>query len=481
VAVANHETEYFDLHQMVRALVKHRILILGFVLICATVAGIISYITPPLYEAETTIRIKKPKGLTESLLAGSNGAAPLEMQQLMATYSEILKGRTVIKGTIAKVYPVQKLRPDFKTIAKRITTQQVNDTQLLKVTVRSESPRKAARLADGLIEIFVERLRGLAGSEQRAVRDFLRERLGHSKLELQKFEESLESYKKNREIVAPQEETKALVERVSQLNKLVADNQIELATAETKLENINTQLGEEKAEFIADSPVIQNYKTKLAGLEIKLVGLVQEYTDNHPDVVATQAEINATKERMSTEISHFVNFNSPSGNPIYLDLFQKKMATQIELAAAQAQKEEISRILSGTERKILTLPTKERELARLMREAGLSQEIYLMLAKRHEEARISEVMQPTDVQVVEKAVIPDLPVLPKKTKNILMAAALGLFIGIGLAFLLDYLFKTINCARDVKKYLGLPVAGNIPDFKIIKQSKSFRAFKNNLS
>jgi succinoglycan biosynthesis transport protein ExoP len=469
MTVANYETDYFDLHRMIRTLLKHRFLIMGFVLIGVMVAGVISYITPPLYEAETTIRIKKPKGLTESLLAGPNGVAPLEMQQLMATYSEILKGRTVIEDTITKVYPVQKLRPDFKTIAERIATSQVNDTELLKVTMRSESPQEAALFADSLIAVFVERLRDLAGSEQRAVRDFLGERLGHSKAELQRIEKSLESYKKNQAIVAPQEETKALVERISQLNQLVADNQISLATALTKLDSINTQLKEEKAEFIADSPVIQNYKTKLAELEIKLVGLVQEYTDNHPDVVATKAEIDATKDQLNVEISRVINANSPSGNPIHLDLFQKKMATQIELAAAQAQKAEIYRVLSGTKQKILTLPTKERELARLMRNADLSQEIYLMLAKRHEEARISEAMQPSDVQVVEKAVVPERPVLPKKSQNIVMAAALGLFSGIGLAFLLDHLYKTINCASDVKKYLGLPVAGNIPDFKIIKK------------
>ncbi|MCP6658170.1 hypothetical protein NL521_30000, partial [Klebsiella pneumoniae] len=67
-----------------------------------------------------------------------------------------------------------------------------------------------------------------------------------------------------------------------------------------------------------------------------------------------------------------------------------------------------------------------------------------MLAKRYEEARISEVMEPTDVQIIDEAIFPDEPIKPKKLLNTVIAAILGIFVGVGLAFLSEYMNKTIR-------------------------------------
>ena len=88
-----------------------------------------------------------------------------------------------------------------------------------------------------------------------------------------------------------------------------------------------------------------------------------------------------------------------------------------------------------------------------------------MLAKRYEEARISEVMQPTDAQVVNPAVEPDQRIRPRRTLNVAIASILGLFCGLGAAFFLEYMNRTIRTTDDVKEYLGLPVLGAIPDIE----------------
>lgn len=43
-----------------------------------------------------------------------------------------------------------------------------------------------------------------------------------------------------------------------------------------------------------------------------------------------------------------------------------------------------------------------------------------------------------------------------------IAAVLGLMVAIGLAFILEHLDDTVKTAEDVRKHLGLPVLGNIP-------------------
>ena len=111
-------------------------------------------------------------------------------------------------------------------------------------------------------------------------------------------------------------------------------------------------------------------------------------------------------------------------------------------------------------------------MGRVLRDALVAQEIYSMLAKRYEEARISEVMQPTDAQVVNPAVEPDQRIRPQRSLNVAIAAILGLFCGLGAAFFMEYMNRTIRTADDVKEYLGLPVLGAIPDIDKAGQARA---------
>jgi capsular polysaccharide biosynthesis protein len=53
------------------------------------------------------------------------------------------------------------------------------------------------------------------------------------------------------------------------------------------------------------------------------------------------------------------------------------------------------------------------------------------------------------------------PVSPNKTLNMAIAFVLGAMVGVGLAFLLEYLDNTIKNEQDVEKHLELPVLGVI--------------------
>src|SRR5699024_11495820 len=53
------------------------------------------------------------------------------------------------------------------------------------------------------------------------------------------------------------------------------------------------------------------------------------------------------------------------------------------------------------------------------------------------------------------------PVSPRPVLNIAIAIVLGGMVGVGLAFLLEYLDNSIRTEEDVEKHLGLAVFGSI--------------------
>lgn len=63
--------------------------------------------------------------------------------------------------------------------------------------------------------------------------------------------------------------------------------------------------------------------------------------------------------------------------------------------------------------------------------------------------------------VVSPAVLPDRPVSPNKTLNVAIAFAAGLLLGLGIAFLLEYMDQSIKSDEELTERLGLISIGHI--------------------
>lgn len=450
-----------DLPRLLKVIKKHAQMILSMFLGFILIALAISLVIPPTYEAETALRIKQPKGLGSDLFALPIGS--FNPKQLMETYAEIIKSRTVIQGVIDKTQSGKEEMPTYEDMVRTITTQPVKDTEILKINVRAQSPTEAQVIANTLVETLVERLTILVRAEQTSVREFIGQRLQESKIELERAESAIERFKRDNKIVAPTEQGRVMLDRLSAINKLQADNEVATAVAQARHANAQRQLAAEKPGFFAENAIIDQYKSKLAELEVEHATLLQNYTEKHPKVVSLRAAIDETKKRLSTEIARVVNSDASSVNPIHQVLLQAKIQADAEISAAHAQKAEIDRILAENERDMSQLPAKEQSVTRLMREAQVAQEIYVMLAKRHEEARISEVMQPTELQIIDAAIAPVRPISPRKGLNAVIAGMLGLFIGVALAMYMEYSNRTIRSAQEASDALGLPVLATVPD------------------
>lgn len=460
-----------DIKQIIKTLKKRQGLIGKIFFAFVIVAAVISMLIPPTYEGELLLRVKQPKGLANSLLGDIAGGSPMATKQLMSTYAEILKSRMVVEKTIAdnKIGldkdDKEKTLAKYQDFANRITTQPVRDTEILRVKVTAPSQTEAMVWTNSLVDNFLARITALVREEQSTVREFVGERLKEARRELDRAESALAQYKMTQKIAAPAEETAAIVNRLSTANQLMAQNEVMVAAAQGKLANAQRQLGSQKPGFLADGPLIQQLKSKLTELELEQAKLLQLYKEKHPRVTAVRAAIAETRQKLNNEVARIVSAESPASNPVHIGVIQARIQAEAELAAGSAQREALQKVMTEGEAELAKLPSKEQGMGRVMRDALVAQEIYSMLAKRYEEARISEVMQPTDAQVVNPAVEPDQRIRPRRTLNVAIAAILGLFCGLGAAFFLEYMNRTIRTADDVKDYLGLPVLGAIPDIE----------------
>ncbi len=134
---------------------------------------------------------------------------------------------------------------------------------------------------------------------------------------------------------------------------------------------------------------------------------------------------------------------------------------QREMAALQAEITATQKSLDGE--RAAPSPNAA-EVARL--EALLAQQrsTHSGLLSSYEEMRVAEARSADSLAVVEPAVMPREPVLPRTLTNTLLAGVVGAMLAAGMAFLVEYLDDTIKRPEDVERTAHLPVLACVMRF-----------------
>jgi capsular polysaccharide biosynthesis protein len=74
--------------------------------------------------------------------------------------------------------------------------------------------------------------------------------------------------------------------------------------------------------------------------------------------------------------------------------------------------------------------------------------------------------KPIKVRVWQEAALPETPVSPHPVRTGIIALLLGGLLGVGLAFLLEYLDNSWNSPEEVEEVSGVPTFGVIPTFAV---------------
>lgn len=454
-----------DLRELLQIVDTHKKTIAKITAAFIVCAGIYLVVTPPTYESISLLRIKQQKGLDDSILKNLTGGNAAQAKQQMLTDAEILKSRNVVIPVIKQTEDASKdgKYPDYDGYVKgRIKTLPFKDTDILQVSVTGKSPEQAQKANDLLVHGFMNRLAEMSHDEQRATREFIEKRLVSSKTELTEAENKLQKYQVANKMYSPDDQMKSLADKLSTVDKAKATNQLDLETAKAALDSINGQLGN-AGQSMADSPAIQQYKVQLAQLEATKAGYVGKYTDEHPKMQEINSQISNAREALNQEIAKVVSMQAPSASPVQQQLLTSKFQSEASIAVAEGKNQALAGQEAQNNAIIASLPVQQQGFIRVKRDADVAQEIYVMLAKRLEEAKVAEVMVPNEVQVVDSATLPERPIKPRKSLTMLLSLVLGLLAGTGFVIARHLLNRKIRTADDVEQQLGLPVLGMIPD------------------
>ena len=192
----------------------------------------------------------------------------------------------------------------------------------------------------------------------------------------------------------------------------------------------------------------------LAAAIISYFVLTPQY-ENSSQFIVTQSNIDPsmqfTQNDIRTNVELINTYNVIIKSPAILN----SVAEELELNLTSSQLSQKIQVASADNSQVVTVTATDENPVMARNLANTTVEVF--------QDRIPEIMNVDNVSILSEAVLsPDpSPVAPNPLLNIAIAVVLGAMVGVGLAFLLEYMDNTIKSEQDIENKLQVTVLGVI--------------------
>ena len=422
-----------DLLRLFRVMNEHKAVVVGIVGVCSVAALMIALVLPKQYESTTLVQTRSAGKVDVSGAAAAMAALGVgggSVSSPTINYIELMKSRTVLDPIIDSLDFEEGKRPDAKGFAKkRLDIRNAKGTNLIEVAARGESPEEAQRISQAVVDNFLLMQTDMNQQTQSLLMKFLNDRIGPAKHEAEDAEAKLARFSREHKLYSPDDQAKAAIEQMSAYDKAIGEVEVAAKSAQASLDTANEKLGEQKsaskAYSISDNTTVQKIRDQIVEKRLEIVGLEQNYTDLHPSVQRARKELEQLQSSLNVEVAASVDSNAATLNPTQSQLLSNRALAAVNLAVAMASERALKEQQSKKEEELGSFPDDAMEYMRLNRDVKVKNEVYLNLVRQYEQNRLQEAMDSMDIQVVDKADLPEYPVFPSKKLFVLVGFIVG--------------------------------------------------------
>jgi capsular exopolysaccharide synthesis family protein len=450
----------FNFWKYFEVLKRRKLLILGFILIVVPVWTLVTFLRTPIFRATTMVQITSdnPASIVASKDAAGSPANREERQEFAQTQYKILQSRSVAQRIIEKLN--LKNHREFKggfrdgvdaeasmkvmvdNFLNKLTVTPEKNSFLVRVSFESEDPVLAREVTNALVQEYTQ-----FGMESRsqafgAVQKWLDYQLQVLRSKVESSEKQLYSFAEKSNVINPENKDNVVLQKYTDLSNLLTKAESERMAKESQYKQIQT--GGLDSSIILNNPLTVKLREELSIQEAKVASLGRVFKSGHPELQTEQAKLGQLRARLNAETKRL-------GSSIKADYESAKRTEEMLRQNLSEQRERVAKLQRQTvDYKILK------------RDVEANDALYKGLLTRMKEASIASTMIPTNVQVIDEAERPLNPTRPNKALNLVFASLLGIFGGIGLAFLIEHLDDSIKSAEELEEVSKLPVLSLVP-------------------
>lgn len=438
------DNDTINLRKLFSLMIEKKKIVIAIIVLCTIIATIVAFLLPKYYLSNTLVRVKANNSSMSGYatiaagfgvdIGGSGSTASPE------SYIELMKSREVLEPIMEKVDLTDEEREkmkieDFFDSYLQITN--TKKTDLINIAAYGKTPEEAQMISQSVADNFLALMTKLNKEDNSTTLKFLDERIKIAKEEMETAENKLAAYQQEHKIYAPDEQAKAIIANLNNYDTTIAQLQAQSEGDSAKLAGVTGQLEQQNASLleynVSDNTNIGNIRESIVNKRVELVGLQQQFTDEHPDVIKAKEELNSLERSLSDEIAKAVNSQSVTLSPVQSNLLKDKISTEVQISVNNASLEALKAKQAEAQESIATLSADSVEYMRLSREATITSQVYTSLVQNYEQSRIQEAKDSMDIQIIDAANLPkeDMPEKPKKKIVVAIGFVLGLIISFG--------------------------------------------------
>ena len=461
-----HFSEYFRI-------IRNRLWVIFTIFALTLISGI--YVTeqvlPKRYTATATIKIQSAQNLSASGLREEMTDRPLDPVEFQSQYT-IMHSPDVLMPIIHnlglnKVWAKRVFKSVSDTVPDQDALTYMNSilsivfthgTNLIDVTARSEDPKEASDIANAVVDTY----KSMRDNEQKDRSSKGTDSLQNQIADQEKVVDAAKTYRdKLRKDFNLASETGSSADGSTMVQEQGAEleaREKDLLQAKEDAEKRRVLVAQTKDlpddKLISILQALQRAPGNLSTLQADILSLEasrdnllqQGYSSNHPRVLAVDAQL-------AREHDQFATLIAGARDALKLDLEMAESGVDV------LQKEvETLRAASLDEQTEHIAPYND-----AAREYDKQQSLLDTLRIRLKENKGEYDLLESPVKVITHAVPPEYPSSPNVNLDIAVAAFAGLFCGVIVAFLIEYLDTSVKTMADAEQLLGLPVLTIIPN------------------
>ncbi|MEM3846658.1 MAG: Wzz/FepE/Etk N-terminal domain-containing protein, partial [Candidatus Parvarchaeota archaeon] len=392
---------------------KKRLWIFLIVLIGVSVITLIyAYSQTPIYEATTTIKVSSSNQNSLSNLF-TQSALGYSSNQDISTDIQLIKSRSNIQQVINDLHLMNYLEQPHEsetlvskvlrklhlesssttskismeqaisTVQSWVTVSQVQNTNIVQISVQNANPTLAASVANDLAIVYNNQLRNLAKQQYALQAQFIESQIPSVETSLNDYETQIRNFEEQNGVYELNSEASFLFQALTSYDQQINTLETSLAATQASIQGIqkllsNMNMTIVSATSISVNPLVTQLESKLIDLKVQLASVQNLYPPTDQRVTSIQDQIIETQNELKKQVADIVSGYSISFNPLYQQLYNQLALAEYQTEVTNATIQALKKVRAGYERKLQTLPAVQQKLTDLNRQLSIQENLYTL-------------------------------------------------------------------------------------------------------